>query len=140
MDLGFIRRSIETTLGLTGLAFLTLLLYGKIDWAWGVGLGSIWACLNWVLITALVRLVLNQERTLSARSKIRVAVLALAKFPLLYGAGYLILRSGFPVASLLVGFWIILAVVVAKALGRLILGMDPVPAIGRAGRSEERST
>ena len=135
MDPGFIRRSIIASLALTGFAFLALSAYGKSDWAWGVGLGSLWACLNWVLISAVVRILLAKERKLSGSSKVRLALLMLVKFPVLYGSGYLILRLGFPVLSLLAGFWIILGVVVAKAAGRLILGMDPVPEAGSANRS-----
>jgi hypothetical protein len=139
MDLRFIRRSIGTTLALTGLAFLALLSLGRPVWAWGVGMGSVWACLNWILISGLVERLLTNKRKLSRRSKIRLGVLLLIKFPVLYGAGYLLLRLGFPVPALLAGFWIILGVVVAKAAGRLILGMDPIPLAGGAGRSEGQS-
>jgi len=127
MDLGFIQRSIRTTLAVTGLVFLALLAHGRFDWAWGVGLGSVWACLNWILITALVRLLLNRERALSGRAKLRLALLGLIKFPLLYGTGYLLLRQGFPPLALLTGFWIILGVVLAKAVGRLLAGMEAAP-------------
>jgi hypothetical protein len=140
MDLSFIRRSIEITLTLTALAFLALLAYGRSDWAWGVGLGSVWACVNWILITIVVRVVLTRERALTVRAKIWLAVLILVKFPLLYGAGYVLLRQGFPVLSLLAGFWIILAVIVAKAAGRLVLGLDPVPLVERVKSSEGRSS
>jgi hypothetical protein len=173
MDLDFIRRSIGATLGLTGLAFLVLLAYQLTDWAWGVALGSVWACANWVLIAALVRVLLGSgdrgavekrvgpfalsavaepeggrgpciegcAETLSPlhgrsgllqqpicphfprrRRKIHIAVLALVKFPLLYVAGYFLLRAGLPALSLLVGFWMIFVVVVAKTLGRMITG------------------
>jgi hypothetical protein len=135
MDLAFIRRSIIASLVLTGFAFLGLSAYGKSDWAWGVGLGSLWACLNWWLISAVVQVLLVKERRLSGPSKVRLAVLMSVKFPVLYGTGYLLLRLGFPVLSLLAGFWIILGVVTAKAAGRLILGMDPVPEAGPANRS-----
>jgi len=134
MNLGFIRRSIETALVLTGLSFLVLVALGRSGWAWSMGLGSVWACLNWLLISALVRILLVRDRKLSGRSKVRVALLMLVKFPLLYGAGYLLLRQGLPVLGLLSGFWIILGVVIAKAAGRLIMGMDPVPQSGPACR------
>lgn len=140
MDLGFIRRAIWSALGITGLVFLVLLAYGKSDWAWAVGLGSLWACGNWVLITALVKLLVTGERVLTGRVKVKIAILALVKFPLLYGAGYLLLRLGLPVLGLLTGFWIVLAVVVAKAIGRLITRMDAVPLAGRVEGSEGKST
>jgi hypothetical protein len=47
------------------------------------------------------------------------------KFPLLYLVGYLLLKSSlFPVLSLVVGFTLIFAVIVLKALGRLLLSLE----------------
>ena len=140
MDLGFIHRSIRTTLALTGLVFLALVALGHVEWAWSVALGSVWACLNWLLISAVVRILLVKDRNLSVPSKIRLGVLMLVKFPLLYGAGYLLLRQGLPVVGLLAGFWMILGVVIAKAGGRLILGMDPVSLAGEAKTGGGEST
>ena len=124
MDLGFIRRSIGATLGITGLVFLVLLAYGKTDWGWAVGLGSLWSCANWVLITGVMHLVLTRERRLTRRSKLHLALLGLVKFPLLYGAGYVLLRAGFPPLALLSGFWIVFVVVIVKTLGRMMMGLD----------------
>jgi hypothetical protein len=127
MDLSFIRRSVATAAWLAGLAFLLLLARGKIGWAWGLGLGSLWAIANWVLIAELLRTVLSPGRRLTGSAKVRLAVLGVIKFPVLYGLGYLFLRLGFPVVSYLVGFWILFAVVVAKAGGRILLGLDASP-------------
>jgi hypothetical protein len=67
--------------------------------------------------------------------KLRVAVLLLLKLPVLYGAGYLLLGTGrLPVAGLLGGFAWPLLVIVLKAAGRLILGLDRSgPSYGSAG-------
>ncbi len=59
-------------------------------------------------------------------------VLGLLKFPLLYLAGYFILAAGtYPVSAPLLGFALPLAVIVLKAGGRLLLGIDG-PDAGRA--------
>ncbi|MCK4546649.1 MAG: hypothetical protein KAW17_04320 [Candidatus Eisenbacteria sp.] len=139
MDLGFIRRSIGIALGLTGLAFLGLLLHSRPQWAWGVGSGSVWSCANWMLIMAVMRLLLTKERRLPARSKIKLALIGVVKFPLLYGAGYLLLRQGLPALALLAGFWVLPAVVTARAAGRLITGVDAVALAGGPKRSEGES-
>jgi len=127
MDLGFIRRSVAVAAGLAGLAFLLLLAHGKTAWAWGLGLGALWALANWVLLAEILRTAFVPGRRLSGSAKVRLAVLGAVKFPVLYGLGYLALRLGFPVVSYLVGFWILFAVAVVKAAGRLLAGLDSSP-------------
>jgi hypothetical protein len=90
--------------------------------------GCAWSLVNIHVLRVLVRLVVGDP----ARSKLRIAAVLIIKIPVLYGAGYFFIQCGWlPIAGLLAGFGWPLAVVVLKAAGRLILGLD------RSGRTIE---
>ena len=90
--------------------------------AWLAGLG--WSLVNLAMIASVMKRVLADQRDK------RAIVLALAvKFPVLYGAGLLLLAVlHLPVAWLVAGFTWPLFVAVMKAAGRAYLGLDDTPA------------
>jgi hypothetical protein len=83
--------------------------------------GTAWSLVNLTLIAAVIRRVLSDE----ARNT-RAIVLAMAvKFPVLYGAGLVMLAVlKLPAAWLVAGFTWPLFVAVMKAAGRMFLRLD----------------
>ncbi|UCG51758.1 MAG: hypothetical protein JSW58_16555 [Candidatus Latescibacterota bacterium] len=100
---------------------LIVLIYLGLPVAGAWVLGCAWSLVNLYVIGVLVRLVFpNPER-----HKARIAIVMVVKIPALYGVGYLLLWSGlFPPAGLLAGFIWPLFVIMLKAVGRIILGID----------------
>jgi hypothetical protein len=94
-------------------------------------LGAAWSLVNLRLIASIVRRVL----TLEPRPWPRLVLALLLKFPLLYGAGFALLRSGrLSAAWLAAGFAWPFVVVVLKAAGRAALDLDrTVPAAAPPG-------
>ena len=98
---------------------VALFLAAYISPASGSGflLGTLWCMLNLLAIISLVKTLFGAENP----SKSRVACVALLKFPVLYSAGFLLLRAEvFPLASLVSGFSLILSVILLKAFGALV--------------------
>jgi hypothetical protein len=121
MGLEFITRIIKTTAIVSLVASLCISYY--FDWHFGLGflIGSTWSLINLFFIRSLIKEVLSPEGV----RKTMLAVLALLKFPLLYVAGYYLVKSEvFPIYSLMAGFSLVFVVIVLKVLGRLILGLD----------------
>ncbi len=82
---------------------------------------GIWAMLNLILITMLVKYTLRPEGPDTGRA----IASAFVKFPLLYLAGYFLLKvPQFDPLYLLIGFSGLLAIIILKLLGRAFLGMD----------------
>jgi len=131
LDTAFLSRTLRASLFLTALAYLLLSYYRGGPWALGFALGSLWSAANFFLLRQLiVRIVTLEERAWST-----VAFLTLVKFPLLYLAGYLVLsQSAYPVEAPLFGFGLPFMVLVLKAGGRMILGLEG-PDAGRNPRS-----
>ena len=117
LDLDFLSR-VKFTTGILGLvAWLFVSVY--YDWRFGLGilLGTAWGIANLHFLAKLLLAVVNP----AVVKRKRVVLLAAAKFPVLYGIGYLFLaQSGSPVLALLIGFNLLFAVVVLKVLGRLV--------------------
>ncbi|NIP43775.1 MAG: hypothetical protein GWN61_19245 [candidate division Zixibacteria bacterium] len=117
MGLDFINRVIKTTLLLGALIFVFGSYY--FDWTYSLGIftGVLWGCANlWFIRQFIVNYLTTGDRNAG-----KLALFALIKFPILYGAGFLILWLGwFPVVSFVMGFSLIFLVVVFKALGLLI--------------------
>lgn len=129
MDIAFLSRTLRASLILTALALLLFSYYKGTSWALGFALGSLWSVANFYLLGQLV----VRSLTLSERSWSAIAVLALVKFPLLYLAGYLVLRqTAYPVTAPLFGFALPFAVLVLKAAGRMLLGIEGPDAGRRA--------
>jgi hypothetical protein len=87
--------------------------------AWLAGIA--WSLVNLHVLSELMKLIVTKQ----ARSSTKIGIIMAAKFPLLYAAGFLLLKSGFfPVIGLLAGFLWPLFVTTMKALGRAFLRLD----------------
>jgi hypothetical protein len=114
VGLEFVTRVIKTTAVVTIIVALFVATYVSPAHGGGVFLGALWNSLNLLVVVSLVKILISAEQP--ARRK--VVSIATLKFPVLYGFGFLLLRTAFfPVASLLAGFTLVLAVIVLKALG-----------------------
>jgi len=117
LGLDFLHR-VKTTSGVLGL-MIWLFVSVYYDWRFGLGilLGTAWGIANFHFLGELILAV----ATPSVVQRRKVILPALVKFPVLYGAGYLLLaRSALPILALLVGFSSLFAVAVLKVLGRLL--------------------
>jgi hypothetical protein len=104
------------------LASLFVAVYYQFPYAVGLWFGALWGCLNFFFIAALVKALLTPAQPIRWGN---VIVTLGIKFPLLYGLGYLLLIWRYaPAASYLVGFSLLIAVTILKALGRILLGLD----------------
>lgn len=122
MGLEFIQRIIKTTAVVATLAGLFVAVYYQFPYAVGLWLGALWGCLNFFFIAALVKALLTPAQPIRWGN---VIVTLGIKFPLLYGLGYLLLVWRYaPAVSYLIGFTLLIAVTVLKALGRMLLGLD----------------
>lgn len=121
LDLGFLDRTLRTT-GVVLLLFLPFgLYYFGLYPTLAIFSGGIWGMLNFIFISALVRAAISAEGT----DKGRAIILSLIKFPLLYGAGFFLLKvTQFEPWQLLIGFTSLLAIMLLKILGRLFLRLD----------------
>jgi hypothetical protein len=87
----------------------------------GFAAGCAWSLVNLHLIRLLVLLVADDPR----KRRLRIAAVLLLKVPVLYGIGYILLSAArLEALWLLAGFGWPLLVVVLKAAGRLLLGLD----------------
>jgi len=121
IDFGFINRTLRTTC----LVLLTFFPFGVYYLGFFPTLAilssGIWAMLNLILITLLVKYTLRPEGPDVGRA---IAV-AFIKFPLLYLCAYFLLKvSQFEVLHLLMGFSGLLIIIILKVLGRLFTGVD----------------
>ena len=83
--------------------------------------GGVWGIINFVFLSAVVRSVIRPEGV----DRRRLLWSAVIKFPLLYGAGYALLEVPvFTPGYLLIGFSVIMALMLLKALARVLLKMD----------------
>ncbi len=118
MGLDFIGRVIKTSAIVAAL----ILIFGSVYYEWrhtlGISIGLFFNCANVWLIMELVK----KTVTLGDRKPILVIGLAMVKFPILYLAGYLILKADIvPVVCLLIGFTLLFVVIVLKVLGRQLI-------------------
>jgi hypothetical protein len=128
LDTAFIGRALKASLFLTALSYLLLSYYEGGGWALGFCLGALWSVANLYLLKELI----TRWIKVGDRPLLPLLVVALVKFPLLYLAGFWVLRaSSYPVWAPLLGFGLPFAVVVLKAGGRLCLGLEG-PGAGRS--------
>jgi len=121
LDPAFITRSLRMSVLLAAFAFLFISVYVGPSWGLGVLLGGLWSVANLYLIKFIVERLVTPNRDLSAG----VVLLAVVKFPLLYGLGYLILsRPWYQPLAPLIGFLIPFTVIVLKAAGRAMLDLQ----------------
>ncbi|MGB8656394.1 MAG: hypothetical protein WCE90_01250 [Candidatus Zixiibacteriota bacterium] len=122
MGVEFIHRVIKTSLVVAVLCFLFVAVYYRFGFAAGIVAGTLWGCLNLWFLTQLVTEVFSPGREVRKR---RVVLIAVVKFPLLYVAGYILLKMRFfPAISLVAGFTLMFLVMFLKALGRWVLSLD----------------
>jgi hypothetical protein len=122
MGVEFIHRVIKTTLVLAALGFLCVTVYYDFKFGGGILAGAIWGCLNILFLTRLITEVFSPGTEIR---KGKVILIAVVKFPLLYAAGFLLLKiEYFPPVSLVIGFSLLFVVMFLKAMGRWILSLD----------------
>ena len=120
-DLDFVDRTLKTS----GVVLLIALVFGMyyfgINPALAFFFGGVWGMVNLILIKRLVTFAVRPEGV----DVPAVVILALVKFPLLYASGFFLLKiEQFETLHLVYGFSSVLAVMVLKAAGRLMLGLD----------------
>ena len=122
MGIEFIHRVIKTSLVLAVLILLFVTVYYDFKFGAGILAGSIWGCLNLYFLTQLITEIFSPGKEAKKR---KVVLIAVVKFPLLYAAGYLLLKTSyFPPLSLICGFTLIFLVIFLKALGRWLLSLE----------------
>src|SRR3990172_7475627 len=118
MGLEFITRVIKVTLILAAVSLLAVSVYYGFGFGLAIFLGSLWGCVNLFFIKLLVQEFITAEK----RDYLRIWTILGIKFPILYLAGFGLLRIDYlPALNLALGFSLIPAVVFLKGLGRLIL-------------------
>jgi hypothetical protein len=119
MGLEFIERSLRTS-GIVLLIFFPFgLYYLGVYPALAVLSGGVWSIINLMFITALIRSTIRPD----GADKVQAIGLGLFKFPMLYLAGYFLLKvPHFDPVYLLVGFSSILGIMVLKVMGRAVIG------------------
>ncbi|MCK4573004.1 MAG: hypothetical protein KAU36_01475 [candidate division Zixibacteria bacterium] len=131
-NINFVGRTIRTT-GIVLLVFLPFGFYylGTFP-ALAIFSGGVWGIINLIFLSAMVRAAVRPD---GADTR-RVASVGLIKFPLLYLAGYFLLKvPQFDALFLLIGFSSLIAIMVLKSLGRLLLGLD----IGENGEHMQKA-
>lgn len=126
MNPEFIDRVIKTSIVFSLLASIFLAAYIRISFAVSFIFGCLWGCANLFLLKILViRLIVHEPRK---NIKMIMAIL-FVKFPILYLAGYLLVKWPYlSVYGLLWGFSAILIVTLLKIASRAILNLDSKPA------------
>ncbi len=121
MGLDFLQRVRKTSIAVGLVVSLAILTYRGPWPAAAFAAGCAWSLVNIHVIRLLVLVMTGDAR----RSKLRIAAVLLLKVPVLYGIGYVLLSMARLSAPwLLAGFGWPLLVVVLKAAGRLLLGLD----------------
>ncbi|HVP07375.1 MAG TPA: hypothetical protein VMS71_05995, partial [Candidatus Acidoferrum sp.] len=130
MGLEFIGRTLRT-FGLVLLIFLPFGLYYMGTYpTLAILSGGVWGMINLIFLTELIRGVVRPEGVLVGAA----IVIGVIKFPLLYLTVYALFKvPQFKPALLLIGFSGVLLVMVLKAAGRMLLGMDS-PSHGTTAR------
>ena len=122
MGVEFIHRVIRTSLVLAALGFLFVTVYYDFEFGGGILAGAIWGCLNLLFLTRLITEIFSPGQEIR---KGKIILIAVVKFPLLYAAGFLLLKiTYFPPVSLVIGFSLLFLVMFLKAMGRWILSLD----------------
>ncbi len=117
----FIQRTLRTTGILLLIAFLIGIYYFGFFPSLALLSAGIWSMINLMFLSALIRKVMRPENI----DKMTVAVIALIKFPLLYVAGYFLLKvEFFEPLPLIIGFSSVILVMMLKAFSRAILKLD----------------
>jgi len=124
MKLDFIQRSIRISTGITILLAPFLFLYLGASQALGFMAGAFWNIINVFLLSRLLKMFVPS----SPFNKKWGAAAGILKFPVLYGAGYVLLRyTNLSPYGIIAGFSLILTVFLLKALGIYLSGSEEGP-------------
>ena len=120
-ELDFIHRTLKTT----GVVLLLSLLFGTYYYGFYPALaffsGGVWGMINLFFLMGVVKAAIRPD----GADKIKAIGMMIFKFPLLYLAGYFLLKvPQFEPLHLLAGFSLLFVIIVLKVLGRTVLGMD----------------
>jgi hypothetical protein len=121
MDLEFLRRVRKTSI-IAGVPLAVVISYywGPENGA-GWALGIVWSLFNLYFLSSVITSVITNEK----RDIPKILVALFVKFPVLYVAGFLLLRSGHLSAyGLVAGFTWPFFVIVMKGIGRYYLKLD----------------
>ncbi|MGH8004904.1 MAG: hypothetical protein ACRECJ_09310 [Limisphaerales bacterium] len=117
----FIKRVTVLSAALSAVAFLFLSVYYQFPFALAFLLGGLWSSLNLLAMTFMLQQLL---RPTPIDWTVALAAIFI-KLPLLYGAGFFLVTWDFlPKLGLVAGFSVVLAVIILKGLGRMILKLD----------------
>ena len=118
MELEFINRVIKATLILAVLCLIVIGFYYGLPFGLGIFAGAVWGCVNLFFIKQLAR----NWLIAGPKDYLKIYTILGIKFPILYLAGYGLLRIKYlPPLNLLLGFSLIFLVIFLKGLGRLFL-------------------
>ncbi len=93
-----IKQSLRITSGLVIAISVIVFAQGNFSWALGFLCAAAWSMVNFLLTIGLLKIAILEK------SKAKLSLILLIKFPLLYLVGFLLLSSKkFPVSSLLLG-------------------------------------
>ncbi len=117
-ELEFINRVIKATLVVALLCLIVVSFYYGLPYGMGIFAGAVWGCVNLFFLKQLVQ----NWLILGPRDYLKIYTILGIKFPLLYLAGYGLLKIKYlPPLNLLLGFSLIFGVIFLKGLGRLFL-------------------
>ncbi len=119
MGLDYLTRIARASVAVGLLIALVFAATGMRRWGMGVIGGSLWCLANLYGVRMLIVRWIRPGMTRRPPVEWGVALALLVKFPLLYGIGYLILRSGwFRIEGLMIGFVVPFAATFVDALLR----------------------
>lgn len=122
MEIEFVNRVIKVTLILAGITFAIISFYYGLPYGLAILAGAGWGCVNLYFLKQLI----SNWLTLEPRDHLKIWTIMGIKFPILYLAGFGLLKIKYlPALNLLLGFSLILAVIFLKGLGRVFLGENP---------------
>ena len=121
IDQDFVGRTLKTT----GIVLLVCTLFGIYYFGLWPSIaflsGGIWGMVNLIFIAGLIRATIRPDDV----DLTRAVGLAVIKFPLLYAAGYFLIKvEYFEPLHLLAGFSLLFAIILLKVVSRAILGLD----------------
>ena len=123
MGFEFLKRVRKTSIILALVLFPVLATYAGVSFAAACIIGLAWSLANLHMISGLIRRVFAPAK----KNHWMISLVFLAKFPVLYFLGFLVLQDGrLPIAGLLAGFMWPFFVMTMKALGRLYLKLDEI--------------
>lgn len=117
----FIKRVVVLSAVLSAVAFLFLSVYYQFPFALAFLAGGLWSSLNLLALTFMVQQLLRPTPIDWPTALAAIFI----KLPLLYGAGFFLVTWDFlPKPGLVAGFSVVLAVIILKGFGRMILKLD----------------